>query len=239
MPGRSRRNLQAAFWHSDDSANPDTEILNALRPALATTGGPLIVISSPYARRGEVYTTWRQHFGPDGDPLILVAHGASRDLNATLPQRVWSIRALERDHAAAAAEFLAQFRSDVEALLTVEVIDAATVPGRIELPPRSGVRYLAFTDPSGGSADSYALAICHAEGESAVIDAVRERKPPFSPGLGDRGIRFICSKTTGYRPSRAITTLGNGRASAGAPTALTTSLQIARPRKSSPRCCRC
>jgi hypothetical protein len=42
---------EAAFWHSDESANPDTEILNAVRPALATTGGPLIVISSLYARR--------------------------------------------------------------------------------------------------------------------------------------------------------------------------------------------
>ena len=32
--------------------NPDVEILNAARPALATMQGPLIVISSPYARRG-------------------------------------------------------------------------------------------------------------------------------------------------------------------------------------------
>src|SRR5262249_8757473 len=46
---------EAAFWHTDEtSANADTEILNAVRPALATTGGPLVVISSPYAKRGEV-----------------------------------------------------------------------------------------------------------------------------------------------------------------------------------------
>ena len=47
---------EAAFWYTDEaSANAVTEILNAVRPALATTGGPLVVISSPYAKRGEVY----------------------------------------------------------------------------------------------------------------------------------------------------------------------------------------
>jgi hypothetical protein len=30
---------EAAFWLSDESSNPDTEILNAVRPGLATTGG--------------------------------------------------------------------------------------------------------------------------------------------------------------------------------------------------------
>ena len=36
---------ELAFWSVEGSANPDREILDALRPALATTGGPLI--SSP------------------------------------------------------------------------------------------------------------------------------------------------------------------------------------------------
>ena len=171
---------EAAFWRSDESANPDTEILNALRPALATTGGPLIVISSPYARKGEVYATWKRHFGKSGDPLILVARAASRALNPSLPQRVVD-RALERDHAAASAEYLAEFRTDVETLLTVESIDAVTIPNRRELPPQEGRKYYAFADPSGGSADSFTIGIAHVEGKTAVLDAIRERKPPFSP----------------------------------------------------------
>jgi phage terminase large subunit-like protein len=48
---------ECAFWLSDESANPDVEILNAARPALATTQGPLIAISSPYARRGALWET--------------------------------------------------------------------------------------------------------------------------------------------------------------------------------------
>jgi hypothetical protein len=43
------------------------------------------------------------------------------------------------------------------------------------------VPYLAFVDPSGGVGDSFALAIAHAEGEHAVLDAVVERKAPLSP----------------------------------------------------------
>jgi hypothetical protein len=72
---------ECAFWLSDESANPDVEILNAARPALATTQGPLIAISSPYARRGALWETYKRHHGPNGDPMILVAQGATRDFN--------------------------------------------------------------------------------------------------------------------------------------------------------------
>jgi hypothetical protein len=50
-----------------------------------------------------------------------------------------------------------------------------------ERAPMSSVRYHAFVDPSGGSADSMTLAIGHREKDVIVIDAVRERRPPFSP----------------------------------------------------------
>ncbi len=172
---------EAAFWLDETSANPDSEILNAMRPSLATTGGPLIVITTPYARRGEVWNTYKQHYGPDGDPLVLVAVGASRDFNPTLSQRVVD-RAYERDPAAAAAEYGAQFRSDLEAVVALEVVEAAVISGRHELPPAPGTAYAAFVDPSGGSNDSMTLAIGHRDKDGRVIvDALRERRPPFSP----------------------------------------------------------
>src|SRR5262245_60865923 len=77
---------EAAFWYSDEwSSNADVEIVNAVRPGLATTGGPLLIASSPYARRGELWETYRKHFGLAGDPLILVAQGPSRTFNPSLP----------------------------------------------------------------------------------------------------------------------------------------------------------
>jgi hypothetical protein len=41
--------------------------------------------------------------------------------------------------------------------------------------------YIAFVDPSGGANDSMTLGIAHSEGDTAILDAVRETRPPFSP----------------------------------------------------------
>jgi hypothetical protein len=172
---------ETCFWRSEEtSANADSEILAAVRPSLATTGGPLIMISSPYSKRGETYSLYQRHFGPQGDPLILVAQGASRDFNPSLPQRVVD-RAMEADPAAAAAEYLGQWRSDIAAFVAREVVDACVSPGVFERPPIDGVEYVAFVDPSGGSSDDMTLAIVHVEGDVVVVDALRAARPPFSP----------------------------------------------------------
>ena len=168
---------EVAFWRGETSATPDSEVLAAARPALATTAGPLIVISSPYARRGELWRAYRRDHGPAGDPLILVAKGGSRELNPSLPQRIVD-RAMERDEASARAEYLAEWRSDIESYISREAVDAAVVPGRLELPHVVDVTYSAFVDPSGGAQDAMTLAIAHAEKDVAVLDAVREVRPP-------------------------------------------------------------
>jgi hypothetical protein len=132
-------------------------------------------LRSPYARTGVLWEMHRRHYGAAGDPLILVAQGGSRDFNATLPQSVVD-RALERDAAAASAEFLGQFRRDIEAFISRDTIDGATVPRRTELPRVDAMRYVAFVDPSGGGDDGYALALAHCEGRRIVLDLVRERR---------------------------------------------------------------
>lgn len=171
---------EVAFWLGiETSANPDAEILNAVRPGLATTGGPLILASSPYARKGVLWDAHRRHYGADGDPLVLVAQGSSRTFNATLPQSVVD-RALERDRSSAEAEFMAQFRSDIEGFVSFEVVEAC-VGDHVEMAPLSTLSYFGFVDPSGGSADSFTVAVSHADGERAVIDLVREITPRFSP----------------------------------------------------------
>jgi hypothetical protein len=174
---------EVAFWMtSDTSANPDDEILNAVRPGLATTLGPLFIISSPYARRGELWRTYQKHFGAGGNPLILVAQGSSRDFNPTLPQSVVD-RAYERDPAFAAAEFGAQFRTDIESFVSIEVVRACVSHGVFERPAQPGVLYHGFCDPSGGSADPMTLCVGHYDygKKTVVVDCLREVTPPFSP----------------------------------------------------------
>jgi hypothetical protein len=170
---------EIAFWYFD-GANPDKEILRALRPALATTGGPLILISSPHAKRGELYGAVRRHFEPNGHPLILVAKAPSRMMNPSLSQQVVD-RANEEDPEAASAEYLAEFRGDLEAFVSREAIEACISTGLAVRAPVAGTRYLGFCDPSGGSADSMTLAIAHLEGKRAALDCVTEKRPPFSP----------------------------------------------------------
>jgi hypothetical protein len=171
---------EIAFWPTDDAAEPDREILAALRPGMATIpGAMLLCASSPYARRGALWDAYRKHHGRDGDP-VLVWRAATRDMNPTVAQAVVD-EAAERDPASAAAEYLAEFRTDVEALLTREAVDACVSPDVRERPPMQATRYFAFADPSGGSADSMTIAVGHREGDVVVIDALRERRPPFSP----------------------------------------------------------
>ena len=173
-------NDEIAYLRSEDSANPDREVLQALRPSLATTGGPLICISSPHAKRGELYNTFKRHFGPEGHPLVLVAKAPSWVMNPSLPQSVVD-RAFEADPEAASAEYMAEFRNDISAFISRDAIEAAVPRGVTVRAPLDSVTYFAFCDPSGGSSDSMTLALGHRESDRAVLDAIAERKAPFSP----------------------------------------------------------
>lgn len=173
---------ELGFWRTDEgSANPDGEILAALRPAMSTVpGAMLLCASSPYARRGALWDAFRRYHGKDDAP-VLVWHADTRTMNPTVRPYIIT-EAYEADEAKASAEYGAQFRSDLESYVPREVVDAAIIPGRYELPAVSGVVYQAFVDPSGGSADSMTLAVAHRDRDGrAIIDAVRERRPPFSP----------------------------------------------------------
>jgi hypothetical protein len=170
---------EIAFWRSDESANPDTEILAALRPAMATIpGAMLLCASSPYARRGALWSTYRKHFGQDGS--ILVWQAPTSTMNPTIPQSVID-EATERDPASAAAEYGAQFRSDIESFINREAVEACIALGVLERPPVPGIKYFAWVDPSGGSADSFTLALAHRDGDTLFLDCIREVRPPFSP----------------------------------------------------------
>lgn len=171
---------EIAFWRDDTSTNPATEVLNAIRPARATIpGAPMISVTTPYARGGPEYATYRDHYGKDGSD-IFVWRGTTLEMNPTISPALVE-RAYAADPIAAAAEYGAQFRRDIEAFLSREAVEACVVPGRLELPPIVDASYSAFTDPSGGSADSFTLAIGHEEEERTVLDLLREVRPPFSP----------------------------------------------------------
>lgn len=182
---------EMAFWRSDDSAEPDTEVLDALRGGMLTVPDPLLlVLSTPYARKGELYRAHQESFGRN-IPDILVWNADTLSMHAGPKVERFVAKKFEQDPVVAASEYgqggSVVFRADVEGFADATALEAVTVKNRRELPPlqdRAGAfqrRYFAFTDPSGGSQDSWSLAIAHLEGETPVLDAVRERVPPFSP----------------------------------------------------------
>ena len=173
---------EAAFLPADDSADPDRELLRALRPALARVPGSLLVVlGSPYAQRGELHRTWRQRFGRDDDGSVLVVQADTSTLNPTFSAREIA-RAYAEDAASAASEYGAAFRADIESFIGAQVLEALRMAGRFELPPLAGVPYTAFADPAGGSGgDAMTLAIAHLHDGRAVLDVIREQRPPFSP----------------------------------------------------------
>jgi len=195
---------ELAFWTVDETgASPDTEVLAALKPGLATIPGAMLVCAStPYSRRGALHSAFERGYAQDGEDGALVWRAPSLEMNPSLDPAVIA-EAYEADPAAASAEWGAEFRSDVQGFLDLESVRACTPPDRRELPPAAGVSYRAFVDPSGGSVDAFCIAIAHAEGaraaaqaitmadaealaaqpvnDRAILDVVREVRPPFDP----------------------------------------------------------
>lgn len=173
---------EIAFWRgSDESSNPAAEILRAIRPGLATIPvSVLIIISTPYAKEGPLYSLYRKHFGVNGS-RVLVWRGTTEEMNPTVdPEFIREAR--EEDPEAAASEYDALFRDDLSTFVSADVVFECTIPGRTALPRTDGVVYAGFSDPGGGSGkDSFASAIAHRDAAGKlVLDALKETRPPFN-----------------------------------------------------------
>jgi hypothetical protein len=182
-------NDEIAFWPTDDSAEPDREVLAAQSPAMATIPNSLMLCpSSPHGFKGCQADAYKANWGKDTSILFwkapsraLPGAGYAVEMNPGIDLSI--VRAdYEQDHTAAASNWGAEFRTDIESLITKAAVDAATFRARLELAPVEGVAYFAFCDPSGGSSDSMTLGIAHLDAQKkAVLDCLRERRPPFSP----------------------------------------------------------
>jgi hypothetical protein len=177
---------ESAFLKSGDAVNSDTDVFTALKPCLSSTGGPLLLTSSPDGEDGLTYDLYRRFYGPDGDPAIIVAKGSTKDFNPKFRDSVID-RAYQQDPTAAATEFGGEFRSPTTAYITRELVERCVengVAGPRQRQP--GVVYLAYVDVSSGAgADSFTLCIAHklrdGDRDITVVDYLYEAKPPFDP----------------------------------------------------------
>jgi len=148
-----------------------------LRLGIATLAGDalLIGISTPYRKSGLLYRKFRDHFGEDGDALVIKA--PSTTPNPTLDQSIID-DAMADDLAAASAEWLAEFR---DGWVGRELIEGAVDHGVQSRVPQPGISYYTFCDPSGGASNSFTTAVAHSDNGTAVLDCLVEIKAPFNP----------------------------------------------------------
>jgi hypothetical protein len=181
---------EIAHWTSATSTNPDSEVLVALEPSLeAMPGSVLFAASSPGSKRGVLYDTDRDNFGRDGP--MLVWRATTMEMRPGFPERIIT-RALALDPQRAGAEWLAEYRSDLEQWLSRETVDSLIIPDRRVLPHQRRWSYKVYVDPSGGAADGFTLAVAHNEDGRGILDLLVERLPPFSPELVCAEYAGIC-----------------------------------------------
>lgn len=180
---------EAAFLPTEDAADPDTELLRAVRPALARVPGSLlVVIGTPYAMRGELYRAWRDWFNlpaaeKPADRLVVAADTLT--LNPTFSREEIE-RAWRDDPVAARSEYgrdgVIGFRTDVSGLLTDTMLDPVVPESIRELAPdptrRAEGAFDAADGVEGGNAAAAAVAFV---GQPAELAAVRRWKAPFNP----------------------------------------------------------
>jgi len=170
---------EIGFWFTEDAVNPDHEVVAALKPSMATIpGGMLVGLSSPYRRAGTLFDSYRQHFGKDGE--VLVVQSDSLTMNPTLSQKIID-RAYQQDSAAARSEYGGLFRDDLAAFVDANILQSVIPSGLTRRHYIKGQTYKAFCDPSGGGGDAFTLCIGHLEDGMPVLDLIEEWKPPFSP----------------------------------------------------------
>lgn len=171
---------ELAFFVATDGRPVDQEMLRAARGRVATTGGKLIVLSSPYARSGALFDLHRRHYGRDESP-VLVWQASAPAMNPTLPAD-YLARMAQDDPEAYRSEVLGEFRQGVSTFLDADAIAASVENGIRERPCVPGVSYVSFDDPASGSgADAWTKAIAHREGDRVVLDVLRAWVPPFNP----------------------------------------------------------
>jgi hypothetical protein len=170
---------ELGFFRSSEGSPQDVEMLRAARPTLATTGGRLIMLSSPAGQLGALWELFERYFGHDDSP-VLIWRASAPEMNPTLPADYLQRMELD-DPEGYRSEVLGEFRAGTTALFDPEAIRVCTIQGRRELPPTAGRVYKAFLDASGGRRDAFTVCIGHREGKSIVIDVVRVWSAPFNP----------------------------------------------------------
>jgi len=156
---------EMAFWrHEETAANPEQEILAALRPGMATVEkAKLIKLSTPFRKRGVLWEEFQRRSELD----FPVWQASTFKMNPTISPAALE-RERKRDEPTYRREYLAEFTEDITSWIEPEVLEPCIVRNRRELPRVSGAAYVATIDPGFVRSD-FALAIAHLSPDGAIV----------------------------------------------------------------------
>lgn len=181
---------EVAFFPTEDSATPDIDVVRGIRPALANIPRSMLCgFSSPFGKQGILFDRFERYYGQDSDD-VLVWKAPTLAMHDTPEIRAFVKGEMETDPVSAAAEVGAEFRVATKDFVSGDAVNACTERGVIERPPdriranQPHHTYHGFVDVSGGSSDSFTLAVAHwdFERERSVLDALREWSPDAESG---------------------------------------------------------
>jgi hypothetical protein len=188
---------EIAFWFTEDTyANPDVEVLKAVRPAMATfPHGKLLLVSSPYTMNGALWDIWQRR---DADPDTLVWRAPTALMNPTVSASFLA-KEQARDPENYRREYEAEFTEAISGFLSAEAIAACVVSDRVELPPHANTTYCAAVD-AAFKGDQFTLAVAHLDRERhvVVVDLLQgwqgSRKEPLKLGEVMPQLKAICER---------------------------------------------
>jgi hypothetical protein len=171
---------ELAFFIATDGRPTDVEMLRAARTRTATTGGKVLILSSPYGQSGALWELHRRHFGQD-DSSTLIWQASAPEMNPTLPAD-YLARMAQDDPEAYRSEVLGEFRTGITTLFDPDILQEAVDVGVRERPRHhSGTSQGFFDGASGSGKDAAVLEIAHPEGDKVILDCLRVWRPPFNP----------------------------------------------------------
>jgi hypothetical protein len=158
---------ELAFWMDEDSRNPAGEVLEAIRPAMATVpGARLVMATTPWGKTGIVWDMYKDRAEHED---LLVFHSSTSSMNPMVPQKFLD-REQKRDPEVFKREYLAEFVDSVSGFLAYAEIRACVDEGLARRPYDARQHYIAAVDPSARRNDPFAVVIGHAEEEQVFID---------------------------------------------------------------------
>jgi len=156
---------EMGFWkHEENAANPEREVLAAVRPTMATfPNAKLIKISTPFRKEGILYENLQDRNGLKY-PVWQVS---TREMNPTISEDVFT-EAQRENPEHYRREYLAEFTDSLVGWIARELLDAVVISGRRELPPVRDAIYIAVVDPAFRSSD-FAFSILCKIGEHITV----------------------------------------------------------------------